>query len=84
MLPADLLAADGAAEQYVPLVCFNHKNVWSIEERQPGRVRGAASFTPDWRGNPTFDQILQSPQRTQPSAAPQPSEAPATIGPGDD
>jgi hypothetical protein len=63
MLPADLLAADGAAEQYVPLVCFNHRAVWSVEERFPGALRGAAGFVPDWRLNPTFDQILQSPQR---------------------
>jgi transglutaminase-like putative cysteine protease len=63
LLPADMLASDGAAEQYVPLVCFHHQAVWSVEERRPGRVRGAARFTPDWSRQPEFDQILQMPAK---------------------
>lgn len=69
MLPADMLAADGAAEQYIPLVCFNHRAVWSVEERTPGKVRSAARFAPDWRLNPTFDQILKAPSRDSAAAA---------------
>ncbi|MDP6443225.1 MAG: transglutaminase-like domain-containing protein [Pirellulaceae bacterium] len=50
-------------EAYLPLVCFNHESVWTIEPTAdcvtPGRP-----LTPDWRTNPAFDEILSWGKRT--------------------
>ena len=56
-LSADRFAADGCREQYVPLVCFNHRNVWTVEPLR--HVAAAGDFHPDWTANPTFNQILK-------------------------
>lgn len=63
-LTADRLAADGCREQYVPLVCWNHQTVWSVEPRPAAVVSSAQGLQPNWALNPTFDQILRHPQIT--------------------
>ena len=57
-LSADRFASDTMQKQYVPLVCFNHQNVWSVEQIKPGSVAAARHLEPDWSRNPTFDEIL--------------------------
>lgn len=58
-LPADRLATAASRERYVPLICFNHRSVWSVEPRVAGTVQVTERFAPDWSKNPTFDQILK-------------------------
>lgn len=60
LLSADQLASDVRAEQYVPLVCFNHQSVWTVEETKPGSLVGAQKIHPNWDRHPTFDQILRA------------------------
>ena len=60
LLSADQLAADTRPEQYVPLVCFNHQAVWTVEESKRGIVLAARKVQPNWDRHPTFDQILRA------------------------
>ena len=58
-LPADRLAADGRRYQYVPFVCLNHRQVWTVEPSQPDHVAAARALHPDWGQKPTFGQLLK-------------------------
>jgi len=55
----DRMASDAAFEKYVPVVCFNHTGVWTVERTDRGRAEGTPEHEPNWTKNPTFDQILQ-------------------------
>ena len=60
LLSADQLASDVRAKQYVPLVCFNHQSVWTVEETTRGSLVGAQKVHPNWDRHSTFDQILHA------------------------
>ena len=53
----DRLAADAAFEKYVPVVCFNHQGVWTVERTRRGRAECPPGHEPNWSKNLTFDQI---------------------------
>ena len=57
-ISANRLAADDCSRQYIPLLCFNHQAVWTVELCKPGTVDAARQYQPDWNKNPTFNQIL--------------------------
>jgi hypothetical protein len=54
---ADQLARDQRRVQYVPVLCLNHRGVWTVEECQPGTVDAASRFQPDWAAGPSFKDI---------------------------
>lgn len=56
-LTADRLARDGRQMQYIPLLCFDSKSVWTVEEMRPGQIRAAAKLHPDWNERPTFSSL---------------------------
>ncbi len=58
-LHADRLATPTSRERYVPLICFNHRSVWTVEPQVTGTVQETERLAPDWSKNPTFDQILK-------------------------
>jgi hypothetical protein len=54
---ADHLARDGRRVQFVPVLCLNHRGVWTVEETRPGTVLAACRFQPDWSACPSFQEI---------------------------
>ena len=63
-LSADRLSADNRRQQYVPLVCFHHESVWTVEQTVSGFIENAKGLEPKWQQNPTFHEILRA-GRTQ-------------------
>lgn len=48
-LGADRLGRDGRRMQYIPLLCLNHRAVWTVEPMRPGEVPSASRLQPDWQ-----------------------------------
>lgn len=56
-LSADRLGRDGRRMQYIPLLCFDHRTVWTVEEMRRGEVEAAKKLHPDWKSRPNFASL---------------------------
>lgn len=63
LLDADELARDHRVCQFIPLLCLNDRNVWTVQETVPGRVEAARLMHPDWSEQPTFRDLWQRERR---------------------